>query len=391
MTRGKVKPMHMGWCPRLVIAALGVWATGVVDGQVQPPPPPSPSPSHVPPATQPVANVKLEVDPPDFKFGEIWQGAAAKREFTLKNVGPEAVSLSAKSTCGCTVPTQPKSPLAPGESCKIEVSYDTRRMGEAHKKVILYVAGTQQVAAEIPVEGKVNAIYAITPSDRVMFEGLEADSTASQTLKLENKYGKPLALKMQPGQNWGVFNAELKEIKPEMEYELTVTTRPPLQKGFNHTMITLEPALPEVANIQVNVSANIQPRVITTPMKLLVPPAATSPTQQIVRVQYQVAKPIKILGVKSDLGPVQWELLPSAQPSAEAKIAAYQLRVTLPVAESIPVGGTRLLIETDDASPEFKELAIPIMLAGAPPRGPSTQPAHPSPVPPPAQPPAQGQ
>jgi len=389
MTRGKVRAMNMRWCPRLVIVALGVWATSVAVGQV--PPPPAPSPSHVPPATQPVANVKLEVDPPDFKFGEIWQGAVAKREFTLKNVGPAAVSLSAKSTCGCTVPTQPKSPLAPGESCQIEVSYDTRRTGEAHKKVMLYVAGTQQVAAEIPVEGKVNAIYAITPSDRVMFEGLEADSSASKTLKLENKYGKPLALKMQPDQNWGVFNAELKEIKPEMEYELTVTTRPPLQKGFNRTMITLEPALPEVANIQINVSANIQPRVITTPMKLLVPLAAASPTQQIVRVQYQVAKPIKILGVKSDLGPVQWELLPSAPPSAEAKIAAYQLRVTLPVAESIPAGGTRLLIETDDASPEFKELAIPIMLAGAPPRGPATQPARPAPLPPPAQQPAQAQ
>jgi hypothetical protein len=119
--------------------------------------------------------------------------------------------------------------------------------------------------------------------------------------------------------------------------------------------------------------------------------AAASPTQQIVRVQYQVAKPIKILGVKSDLGPVQWELLPSAPPSAEATIAAYQLRVTLPVAESIPAGGTRLLIETDDASPEFKELAIPIMLAGAPPRGPATQPARPAPLPPPAQQPAQAQ
>jgi hypothetical protein len=342
------------------------------------------------PATQPVrklppaappplapGEVKVDVTPPDFRFGEVWQGAETKREFTIKNNGETALRLKADANCGCTVPTQPKSPLEPGESTTITVRYDTTRPGQAHKKAFIKLAETNQQVHEIPVEGTVKAVWEAKPSDRVVFQDLELDAEATQTVTLENKTGKPLNLRLQPEQDFGKFNIELKEVKAGEVYELKATTKPPLTKGFNRAAVQLDPGATEYGRLTINVSANVQPRVMAIPLRLPVAPDATEATAHTVRVQYVAAKPVKIVGVKTDVGPVQWEELPAQQsPNPENKFATHQLRVQVPPAAQIPEAGAKLIIQTDDPAPEYKELTIPIVKTTAPQaRGnPTTQP-----------------
>ena len=40
-----------------------------------------------------------------------------------------------KSTCGCTIPKKPEKPILPGESDKIQVKYDTKRIGFIRKSI----------------------------------------------------------------------------------------------------------------------------------------------------------------------------------------------------------------------------------------------------------------
>jgi hypothetical protein len=356
----------------------GAWAQTTQEVRPRLPFPLSNNPS-LPPPTQPVHDPRLEVTPADFQFGEVWMGSPAKREFTIKNVSDAALSLTADSSCGCTVPTQPKSPLAAGESSTFTVTYDTKRIGRAHKTVTLRLADTREALWTIAVQGNVKPIYAATPPAPIIFEGLEADSVATKTIKLENKYDRPLTLKLLPAAVANAFDVRLNEIKPEMEYELVVTSKPPLQKGFNRATATLEIGLPGVEKMQFQISANVQPRVLTTPMRLLVPPDSTAPAQQTVRVQYRTDKPVKVLEVRTDHGPIQWELLPSPEVKPEAKLASHQLRVTLPDAGHLPADGAQLIITTDDPAPEFQRLTIPIVLGGAP--SPARTLAEPSPMP----------
>jgi len=58
-------------------------------------------------------------------------------EFEFTNSGDEPlIIISAKATCGCTVPSYPKKPLVPGEKSKIKVTYNPAgRPGEFHKEV----------------------------------------------------------------------------------------------------------------------------------------------------------------------------------------------------------------------------------------------------------------
>lgn len=71
-------------------------------------------------------------------YGTIEQGADPYRSFKFKNTGNEPLIIThAKGSCGCTVPTYPKEPIAPGEASEIKVRYDTNRLGRFTKRVTL--------------------------------------------------------------------------------------------------------------------------------------------------------------------------------------------------------------------------------------------------------------
>jgi hypothetical protein len=71
-------------------------------------------------------------------YGTIEQGSDPYRFFKFKNTGTEPLIIThAKGSCGCTVPTYPKEPIAPGEAGEIKVRYDTNRLGRFTKRVTL--------------------------------------------------------------------------------------------------------------------------------------------------------------------------------------------------------------------------------------------------------------
>ena len=71
-------------------------------------------------------------------YGTIEQGSDPYRYFKFTNTGTEPLIIThAKGSCGCTVPTYPKEPIAPGESSEIKVRYDTNRLGRFTKRVTL--------------------------------------------------------------------------------------------------------------------------------------------------------------------------------------------------------------------------------------------------------------
>ena len=74
------------------------------------------------PAASPAPAVQDNKNAPDFKFdveefnfGTIKQGEKVSYDFNFANVGKEPLIITeAHGSCGCTVPTTPKEPIAPG-------------------------------------------------------------------------------------------------------------------------------------------------------------------------------------------------------------------------------------------------------------------------------------
>ncbi len=95
---------------------------------------------------------KTEVD-----YGKIKHGSEPLRIFTFKNTGTEPLIISnAQGSCGCTVPTYPKEPIMPGQSSKIEVRYDTQRVGGFTKSVTL-TTNEANATRVLTIKGEVEA------------------------------------------------------------------------------------------------------------------------------------------------------------------------------------------------------------------------------------------
>ena len=77
-------------------------------------------------------------------FGNVTEGTKAKYTFTFVNKGTEpAVITSATASCGCTVPSWPKTPVVPGDSGIIQVKYSAAASGAIDKLVSVFSNATE--------------------------------------------------------------------------------------------------------------------------------------------------------------------------------------------------------------------------------------------------------
>ncbi|MGW8317444.1 MAG: DUF1573 domain-containing protein [Bacteroidales bacterium] len=81
-------------------------------------------------------------------YGEIPVGSDGQWSFVFRNLGKEPIVVNrVRSTCGCTVPSWPREPVAPGDSARITVEYNTAQTGTFLKSVFVY-----STAANSPVK-----------------------------------------------------------------------------------------------------------------------------------------------------------------------------------------------------------------------------------------------
>ncbi len=99
---------------------------------------------------------KIALDESSFFFGEVTEGAIVKHSFTFKNAGNQPLLISdVRTTCGCTVPEWNRSPIAPGSSDKINVTFNTEGKQDAQVKKITIIANTFPAETELILRGGV--------------------------------------------------------------------------------------------------------------------------------------------------------------------------------------------------------------------------------------------
>lgn len=91
-------------------------------------------------------------------YGTIELKSDGNREFVFTNNGTEPlIIMNAQGSCGCTVPTWPRQPIAPGASEKIGVKYDTNRPGPFTKTITLTTNSTTTPSKLLTIKGNVAA------------------------------------------------------------------------------------------------------------------------------------------------------------------------------------------------------------------------------------------
>ena len=91
-------------------------------------------------------------------YGTIPHNADGKREFTFVNNGTKPLIITnATGSCGCTVPSFPKEPIAPGAKAVIGVKYATDRVGSFTKRVTITSNAEGQASKVLTIKGNVLA------------------------------------------------------------------------------------------------------------------------------------------------------------------------------------------------------------------------------------------
>ncbi len=141
--------------------------------------------SHMTEAVQPVSNMVAETPTPSFTppldpnqnpiepvpsgpptsikfgvtehdFGKIFQDTENKKVFKFTNTGKEPLIIqNAVGSCGCTVPTYPKEPIAPGKSGEIEVIYKPGQQKGAQTKTVTITANTEPLTTILYIKAEV--------------------------------------------------------------------------------------------------------------------------------------------------------------------------------------------------------------------------------------------
>ena len=90
-------------------------------------------------------------------YGEIVKGSDGIKYFNFVNSGKEPLIISnVRSSCGCTVPEYPRTPIGPNQESHIKIKYDTKRVGPFRKTITIY-SNVEDGAIVVTVKGRVLA------------------------------------------------------------------------------------------------------------------------------------------------------------------------------------------------------------------------------------------
>ena len=89
-------------------------------------------------------------------YGTVEHNADGNRKFVLVNNGTQPLIITAATgSCGCTVPSAPKEPIAPGARAVIDVKYATDRVGAFTKTVTVTSNAVQGASKVLTIKGEV--------------------------------------------------------------------------------------------------------------------------------------------------------------------------------------------------------------------------------------------
>jgi hypothetical protein len=113
------------------------------------------------PAEAKVATPKLDgagmvFETETIDYGTIEHNANGDREFVFTNNGNKPLIITnTQGSCGCTVPTTPKEPIAPGAKGIIGVKYATDRVGAFTKTVTVSSNAEGQPSKVLTIKGTI--------------------------------------------------------------------------------------------------------------------------------------------------------------------------------------------------------------------------------------------
>ena len=101
----------------------------------------------------------MKFEKPTYDFGKIKSGDKVTNDFKFTNTGKSPLIITdAVATCGCTVPEWPKTPIKPGDSGDIRVTFNSQGKNGLQDKMITITANTIPAQNMVHLIGEVGVV-----------------------------------------------------------------------------------------------------------------------------------------------------------------------------------------------------------------------------------------
>ena len=99
---------------------------------------------------------RIEFESLEINYGKLLKGDNGVRIFKFTNIGSEPLIINkVYSSCGCTIPKKPSSPIGPGQDDEIQVKYDTNRVGPIRKTITVLSNAINSPTISLKILGNV--------------------------------------------------------------------------------------------------------------------------------------------------------------------------------------------------------------------------------------------
>lgn len=96
-----------------------------------------------PASGMPATQIKFEET--HHSFGKVRNGDKVQHVYTFKNVGTQPLLITkVDASCGCTAPSYPTAPVAPGETGEITLAFNSTNRGGFQEKTVYVHSNAQE-------------------------------------------------------------------------------------------------------------------------------------------------------------------------------------------------------------------------------------------------------
>lgn len=103
------------------------------------------------------SQAKIELKDAKQSFGTVNKGEVVKLDYEFTNIGNQPLIITeAEVSCSCTTVDFPKQPIAPNQSGKVVVSFDTKTVYDRQDRVVLLKSNDPKSPAKLRYKGNVH-------------------------------------------------------------------------------------------------------------------------------------------------------------------------------------------------------------------------------------------
>jgi|GEM_PF-2010268 len=302
------------------------------------------------------AGPEIQIEEPEFDFGEIWQDEKVDHVFVFRNVGDETLKiLDIKSGCGCTaaVISDEDMELEPGEEGSLAVTFDSKgRYGKTSMSVQLSSNDPAQRMARVLLKGNIQEF--IIPSVRIVNLGRVPRGwlATPQTVTLQSGDGQPFDV------------IEVYDVSEELEvsfdsrvdgtHELTVklAQAPGLQERdvLRDGTFWIRTNHPNLERFPMRVRWNVIKEIICPQGRITMITEQGKPVDGVFDVVRVTEGRFQVQGLEPLFEFVSHEIRELKPAELASHQASYGVQIRLEVDSSAPVGNHMhdILVKTDD-------------------------------------------